>query len=350
MTKVKDREYPIPFHNDVFFKYMLIGEDAGSAMLRSRIIEEIYKLKVQRTRVLNPELLPETFFGKRAILDVVLEDEDGHFFNLEMQVSGYTEDEQLRFQQYGYRLAERQLKKGDDYTKLKPFYQIIFMNCKPKDGKRMIRHYKVRDEDNQEEPHGTLNRAIVFLPMIEQRIKEAGGIEKLTEFETFCYVLAYNPDDAILKMKRRMVDVAIPKGHQVAKYNEMREDGQLFSWAESVEFAERAVQANLREQTAEARKIGLEKGFQQGMVKGMEEGLEKGIVRGMEKGIEKGFEEGQEKKGKTLLKSLVLHKYGVEDDWVEALSEQQIDEAVIKVLECDTYEALKNKIANTEAK
>ncbi|MFQ7850594.1 MAG: transposase, partial [Clostridium sp.] len=99
-------------------------------------------------------------------------------------------------------------------------------------------------------------------------------------------------------------------------------------------------------QTAEARKIGLEKGFQQGMVKGMEEGLEKGIVRGMEKG----FEEGQEKKGKTLLKSLVLHKYGVEDDWVEALSEQQIDEAVIKVLECDTYEALKNKIANTEAK
>ncbi|MCR0262058.1 transposase, partial [[Clostridium] innocuum] len=170
----------------------------------------------------------------------------------------------------------------------------------------------------------------------------------LTEFETFCYVLAYNPDDAILKMKRRMVDVAM------AKYNEMREDGQLFSWAESVEFAERAVQANLREQTAEARKIGLEKGFQQGMVKGMEEGLEKGIVRGMEKGfekgIEKGFEEGQEKKGKTLLKSLVLHKYGVDDDWVEALNEQQIDEAVIKVLECDTYEALKNKIANTEAK
>ncbi|MCR0626113.1 transposase, partial [[Clostridium] innocuum] len=201
---------------------------------------------------------------------------------------------------------------------------------------RMIRHYKVRDEDNQEEPHGTLNRAIVFLPMIEQRIKEAGGVEKLTEFETFCYVLAYNPDDAILKMKRRMVDVAIPKGHQVAKYNEMREDGQLFSWAESVEFAERAVQANLREQTAEARKIGLEKGFQQGMVKG--------IQKGIQKGIEKGIEEGLEKKGKILLKSLVLHKYRIDDDWVETLSDQQIDEAVINVLECDTYEALKDKL------
>ena len=186
----------------------------------------------------------------------------------------------------------------------------------------MIRHYKVRDEDNQEEPHGTLNRAIVFLPMIEQRIKEAGGIEKLTEFETFCYVLAYNPDDAILKMKRRMVDVAIPKGHQVAKYNEMREDGQLFSWAESVEFVERAVQANLREQTAEARKIGLEKGFQQGM----------------EKGIEKGLGNGK----RALLKSQILHKFGIDDEWVDTLSDQQIDYAVIQILDCNTYDALKD--------
>ena len=133
---------------------------------------------------------------------------------------------------------------------------------------------------------------------MQSRIKEAGGIEKLTEFETFCYVLAYNPDDAILKMKRRMVDVAM------AKYNEMREDGQLFSWAESVEFAERAVQANLREQTAEARKIGLEKGI--------EEGLEKGR--------------------KSLLKSLILHKYGIDDAWVDALSDQQVDEAVSVVV------------------
>ena len=158
MRKVSEKKYPVPFHNDVFFKYMLIGEDAGSELLRSRIIEEIYGLKVQTTKVLNPELLPEVFFGKRAVLDVVLEDEAGHFYDLEMQVSGYTQEEQLRFQLYGYRLVGRQLKQGNDYTKLKPFYQIIFMNSMPKAGGRMIRHYKVKDEDNQEEPNGTLNR------------------------------------------------------------------------------------------------------------------------------------------------------------------------------------------------
>ena len=320
MQKSKEREYPIPFHNDVFFKYMLIGEDAGSAMLRSRIIEEIYGLKVQKTQVLNPELLPEAFFGKRAVLDVVLEDETGHLYDLEMQVSGYTKEEQLRFQQYGYRLAGRQLKQGNDYTKLKPFYQIIFMNYKPKDTGRMIRHYTVKDEDNREEPNGTLHRAIVFLPMIRQRVKEVGGIENLTEFETFCYVLAYNPDDAILNMKRRMVNVA------VEKYNEMQEDGALFSWAESVEFAQRAVQANLEEQTAEAEKSGLERGFKQGLQKGLDEGK------------------------RTLLQSLKVHKYGIEDEWVGSLSDQQMDDAVIQILDCDTYEALKERLKNKEMK
>lgn len=49
MRKVSEKEYPVPFHNDVFFKYMLIGEDAGSELLRRRIIEEIYGLKVQTT-------------------------------------------------------------------------------------------------------------------------------------------------------------------------------------------------------------------------------------------------------------------------------------------------------------
>ena len=320
MQKEMKREYPIPFHNDVFFKYMLIGEDAGSELLRRRIIEEIYGLKVQTTKVLNPELLPEVFFGKRAVLDVVLEDETGHLYDLEMQVSGYTKEEQLRFQQYGYRLVGRQLKQGDDYTKLKPFYQIIFMNDKPKDGGRMIRHYKVKDEDNQEEPNGTLNRAIVFLPMIKQRVKEVGGVENLTEFETFCYVLAYNPDDAILNMKRRMVNVAMEK------YNEMREDGSLYSWAESVEFAQRAVQANLEEQTAEAEKSGLERGFKQGLQKGLDEGK------------------------RTLLQSLIVHKYGIEDEWVGSLSDQQMDDAVIQILDCDTYEALKERLKNKEMK
>ena len=150
MEKEYAKDYPIPFHNDVFFKYMLIGDDAGSALLRSRIIEEIYGLKVHETKVLNPELLPEAFwqtcgFGcrwrmKPAIFTIwkcrypAIRRRNSCVFS--SMHTAWSEDSQ----------------QGDEYTELKPFYQIIFMNDKPRDGGRMIRHYKVKDEDNQEDP------------------------------------------------------------------------------------------------------------------------------------------------------------------------------------------------------
>lgn len=133
-----------------------------------------------------------------------------------------------------------------------------------------------------------------------------------------------------------MVNVAMEK------YNEMREDGSLFSWAESVEFAERAVQANLREQTAEAERLGLEKGFQKGLEQGIEKGIEKGIGKGMEKGLEKGK--------RALLKSQIAHKYSREDDWIDTLSDHQVEDAVLHILECDTYDALKDRLKGKEVK
>lgn len=102
------------------------------------------------------------------------------------------------------------------------------------------------------------------------------------------------------------------------KYNEMREDGSLFSWAESVEFAEQAVQANLEERTAEAEKLGLEKGLEKGK--------------------------------RTLLQTQIIHKYEIDDNWVNSLSDQQIDDAVILILKCDTYDDLKEKLKKNELK
>ena len=121
-----------------------------------------------------------------------------------------------------------------------------------------------------------------------------------------------------------MVNVAMEK------YNEMREDGSLFSWAESVEFAQRAVQANLEEQTAEAEKSGLERGFKQGLQQGLQKGLD------------------EEKR--TLLQSLIVHKYGMEDDWIDTLPDHQVEDAILHILECDTYDALKDRLKGKEVK
>ena len=88
---------------------------------------------------------------------------------------------------------------------------------------------------------------------------------------------------------------------------------------------EQAVQANLEERTAEAEKLGLEKG--------LKKGLEKGLVKGK----------------RTMLKALLIHKYGIDDDWVDTLSEQQLDDVVVQILDCATYDALKEKMEKNKS-
>ena len=44
------------------------------------------------------------------------------------------------------------------------------------------------------------------------------------------------------------------------------------------------------------------------------------------------------------------HKYGMEDDWIDTPSDHQMDAAVIYNLECDTEDALKEKLKNNETK
>ncbi|MCB6289075.1 transposase, partial [[Clostridium] scindens] len=71
-------------------------------------------------------------------------------------------------------------------------------------------------------------------------------------------------------------------------------------------------------------------------------GLERGFKQGLQQGLQKGLDEEK----RTLLQSLIVHKYGIEDEWVESLSDQQKDDAVIQILDCDTYEALKERLNN----
>ena len=92
-----------------------------------------------------------------------------------------------------------------------------------------------------------------------------------------------------------------------------------------------------------AMKIFLEKGFEKGIEKGIEKVIEKGMEKALLKGMEKGSVEGLEKGKKILLKSLLLHTYGADDEWVEVLADQQIEEALNHIPECDTHVALKEK-------
>ena len=289
----------ISFKNDVFFKYLLIGDDEGSIYIRHTIIEALLGFRPKFTRVLNAELLPDYLDGKKVILDVLMEDEHGNLFNMEMQVSGFTRVEQLRFQEYGLRLGGKQLETGEEYGNLRPLYQIIFMDAMPPNKPRLKYHFKMYNEDMDEEPPFSVNNRIyVFLPVINLIAKEK-GVENLSAFESLCYVFKNDLDSAIMKLNERMVQILMEK--QI----EMRNNEQLWSWADAFERGRRSQISMMHES----------------------------------------FDDGREEGRLTTLQTLLQAKYKECDAiWLSSLKQQQLDNIMKYIFVCDTLQELKDAI------
>lgn len=307
----------ISYSNDVFFKFALIGDDKVSQWLRRFIVKSVFNLYTSNLTIINSEIIPKSIIGKKVILDVLCKDEHEHYINYEMQVSGYTISEQLRFQEYGYRLVGRQLKKGNNYLYLKPFFQIIFIKAMPLYGNNLVQHFKVKDDSNLEEPNGTLNRAIVFLKCINFIVKKKGGFNHLNEFEKLCYILENNEDDVILKTESKAVKFIMEK------HEEMKNNESWWNWADAVERGERAAKGIMREK------------------------MQKGMQRGMQKGKQLGIQQGK----KDILNEFLLQKYGIEStSWLQSLNKVQLDHVMKVSVNCDTFQKLKSIIASYQRK
>ena len=272
------------------------------------------------TTVLPTEIVPNSMFGKRVILDILVKDEIGKIYNIEKQVFDLSITEQLRFQKYGFQIGSKQLRKGDRYTarhtpcaQLKVFYQIIFINDILSDSNLFVRHFKMTDEDGVEEkPYSIANtqgagsRIYVHLPMIHN-IANTVGFKNLSSFEKMCYLFVNNVDDVILKTEDRLVRALMEK------YEEMQNNEVWWSWADAIERGEVAAEMRLREKTENARK----------------EGLREGEIKGR---IE-------------TLRMQIKTKYQVNDEnWLLSLNASQLKKAIASILICNTYEQLKQTI------
>ena len=159
--------------NDVYFKYTLSREDEGSVYARNTIIERVTGIKVKESTVQNPNLDPGTIGKKRIILDVHVKDEKGRFFNLEMQTTYAGVAEMMRFEFYGARALNNQLDCSEKYRDLKPVYQIIFIEKRAWNNKNLINHYRMRNEQGEDESkHPLIRRTYIHLPVINEIAKK----------------------------------------------------------------------------------------------------------------------------------------------------------------------------------
>ena len=307
----------------LFFKYTLSREDEGSVYARNTIIERVTGIKVKESTVLNPNLDPGIIGKKRIILDVHVKDEQNRHFNIEMQTTCKGIAEMMRFEFYGARALNNQLKSGEFYDQLKPVYQIIFIDEYAWNNRNLINQYQMRNEQGENESYYPLIlRTYIHMPAINDIVKEK-EMQRLNDFEQLVYLFENNEKNDILKSKERLVKVFMDK------YEEMQKDDELWSTAMAI-------------QMGEARyRYGLEDSYEEGMKEGIMKGKEEGKIEGEKVGIHKGRIEGKI----SLLLQLLDSKYHEDCSvWLFSLNNEQIENVSSLILTCNTLQELKDQV------
>ena len=315
--------HQLSYSNDLFFKYTLSREDEGSVYARNTIIERVTGIRVKESTVLNPNLDPGIIGKKRIILDVHVKDEQNRHFNIEMQTTYKGLAEMMRFEFYGARALNNQLKSGEFYDQLKPVYQIIFIDEYAWNNRNLINQYQMRNEQGEDESkHPLIRRTYIHLPVINEIAKKK-AIQQMDDFEQLCFLFENNAKNDILESKERLVKVFMNK------YEEMQKDDELWSTAMAI-------------QMGEARyRYGLEDSFEEGMKEGIIRGKAEGKVEGKIEGRIEGKLEGE----RQLLHRLMEAKF--QEDctaWLQSLTEDQLHIVSNLLLECDTLESVKKQL------
>ncbi|MCR0257803.1 PD-(D/E)XK nuclease family transposase, partial [[Clostridium] innocuum] len=250
---------------------------------------------------------------KRIILDVHVKDEQNRHFNIEMQTTCKGIAEMMRFEFYGARALNNQLKSGEFYDQLKPVYQIIFIDEYAWNNRNLINQYQMRNEQGEDESgYPLILRTFVHMPAINDIVKEK-EMQRLNDFEQLVYLFENNEKNDILKSKERLVRVFMNK------YEEMQKDDELWSTAMAIQMGEARYRNGLRDS------------FEEGKAAGKMEGKLEGE--------------------RQLLHKLIEIKYH-EDcvTWLQALTEEQMHIVSTLLLECDTFESLKKQLNKADMK
>ena len=221
----------------------------------------------------------------------------------------------MRFEFYGARALNNQLKSGEFYDQLKPVYQIIFIDEYAWNNRNLINQYQMRNEQGENESYYPLIlRTFVHMPAINDIVKEK-EMQRLNDFEQLVYLFENNEKNDILKSKERLVKVFMDK------YEEMRKDDELWSTAMAIQMGEARYRNGLRDSFEEGKAAGK----MEGKIEGKLEGERQLLHRQMQ---------------------IKFHEDCAM--WLQALTEEQMHIVSTLVLECDTFESVKKRISKSD--
>lgn len=293
--KIMSKKQMTDFKNDVLFKYTYGQPNQDSQFLLSSIISSLTGIECCQLTVINPVLSPHHMQDKDMILDIKAVDTLGKQYDIEMQNSSLNQSHHIRFQMYGAKMLTSQLSKGEDYSKVKNVYQIIFVDDIDKDDLRLIDIYTSKNQDGKEERYHLTTRIFVYLPYINEIAKKK-SIMGFNDLEIAIYVFKNGMSDDIMKIQSRVIEI------MKKKIEEFNKDEELIDMA---------FQRHLNHMAHESEKKEMyNQGKEEGKIEGKIEGKKEGQVMTQKQNVIKMFHKLYPNEDDTFLQNLTYEQYG----------------------------------------
>ncbi len=312
----------VDLKNDIIFKAVFGKEKSKNVLthLINAVLIDSGFSPISEVILKNPVLPGDTSWTKSSELDILALDESGKQYNVEMQIAPKINYEN-RSLYYWAKLYASQMKKGEEYKKLRPVICINFIDFVLNNKESFFhRCFMVLDKDNNDVAlSDDLQIHFIELDKLEKNESKLTiwvqllklATETSTE-ENMKYI--FERDPATKEAFDMYKDVLLDDMEWFRQISREKHEHDVASF--------KGAQEEIR---AAARAAGLQEGREQGLEEGREEGREQGREQGREEGREQGLEQGSRTKAIEIAKSLLLMELSVDKvSQVTGLSEKEV--------------------------
>ena len=241
--------------------------------------------EIAEVEYMSPELPPRTSLEKNSIVDVFCKTKDGLQFIVEMQMF-WTPSFKDRVLFNSAKVYVDQLKRGDEYSDLRPVYSLNFVDAvMEKDVPDFIHHYEMVHEKYTDRIIKGLHLVFVELPKFKpQSIAERKMAVLWLRFLTEINRTTETVPPELMESKEISQAVELV---ETGAYNRAQLMGYDLFW-DGVR-----VQRTILADAERSRKAALKAGHDEGLAAGRAEGLAQGKAEGLAQGKAEGLAQGK---------------------------------------------------------
>jgi predicted transposase/invertase (TIGR01784 family) len=240
----------------------------------------------------NPYNLAAYQAGKMSILDIKAVDENGRWFNVEMQIGQYLYFDK-RSIYYWAKLVTEQLSEGMLFKELKKTFSINILDFNfIQDDGEFHNVYKIINvaTGKDDKLHDMFELHYIELKKFTRKHQEIStALDRWSTFLTCAHKLDKNKLPEELRNDKEIVKAVTAVDRMFDEDERLVYEGRML------------VMADIEGKIDSAEDKGMAKGIEMGIEKGIEKGIERGMEKGIAKGVETGKKEEQLKNVENML-------------------------------------------------